>query len=224
MNRRTFIGMILLIGLLLTGCSGDNLDKKLEEAFEGYIGYIKDFVTNSEYDIADRIKYTLAYIDNDEIPELVISTGEAHASGVRICFYDYENKRVADTGENFCQNGDFDSYYERKSCIFDYYFGNGGYFNVCFARIGSGPDYKVTRSRYFTECSELVDNNWKNHYYIDFEEVTKEEYDKAYFEDAPEFVKQDIVTITREDMQGNYQMCCNQYAKSLFYDILKNKR
>ena len=221
MRKKATVFLALIMCALIVGCSDNDLDKNIEEAFKGYVQYIKEFVDDSEFDISNQVRYTLAFIDDDDIPELVISTGQAHASGIKICFYDNDNKRVVDTGENFCQNGDFESYYERKSCIYDYYFGNGGYFSVRFCRIGNAPDYKVTQSRYFTEWS---DSEWNSHYAIDFEEVSKEEYYKAYTEDAPEFVKQDTITIKREDMQGDYQDCCSEDAMELFFQMLQEMK
>ncbi len=215
MKMGTFIGVLLLICLMSTGCSGNNLDKKLEEAFEAYIQCIKDYVNNAEYNMADRIRYTLVYINEDNIPELAISEGDAHASGVRVYFYDFDLKKTVDTGERYGENGGF-AYFERKNMIYDYYFGNGGFGNACFCKIDF--DYIVTRSRWFTYHGDIDGNNY---YWIDFEDASKDEYEKAYQEDAPVFENDEIVRVDREDMEGDYQTCCSENAIGLFYEIFE---
>ena len=213
-----FIGL-LLICLLSTGCSGDKQDERLEEAFEAYVQAIKDYVTDSENFVAEQIKYSLAYINDDDIPELILSTGISHAAGVRIYFYDFDQKKVVDTGERYGENGDFESFYERKSTIFDWYFGNGGYGNFSFCEIGA--DYKLAkRSRFFTTYSDTDGNP---HYYIDFKEVSEEEYEKIYKEEAPSFAdQQEKLSIYREDMPGDYQTCCSEDAVKLFFKMVKS--
>ena len=215
--KNTLISIVLLcICLIMTGCSDKEQDnKKLEEAFQGYIQCIKDYVDTAEYDVKERIRYTLIYINDDDVPELAISEGESHAAGVRVFFYDFESKNVVDTGERYGENGGF-YYYDRKNMIYDYYFGNGGYANVCFCKIGS--DYKLTRSRWFVYYGG---GNGDPRYWIDFEEVSPEEYDKAYREDVPEFVDDDIIRVDRENMKGNYQTCCSENAIRVFYEILE---
>ena len=208
---------VLLVCLLSTGCSEGRLDGRLEEPFNAYIQAIKDYVGSSEYDVSGDIRYTLAYIDGDEIPELILSESSSHASGVRIYFYDFEQKKVVDLGDRFGELGGF-SYYEKKSTIYDYYFGNGGYGNICFCKIGQ--DYRVSRSRYFTYYR---DEKVTSHYYIDFAEVTQGEYDKAFAEDAPGFVEDKTITIEREDMVGDYRTCCSEDAVEFFFQILKRK-
>lgn len=212
--KKILLAMALLCAcLFMTECLGKEQDnKKLEEVFEAYIQCIKDYVNNAEFDVADRIKYTLVYINDDDIPELAISEGDAHASGVRVYFYDFDRKETVDTGERYGENGGFD-YYDGKNMIYDYYFGNGGFGNVCFCSIS---EYKATRSRWFTY---YCDTSGKKHYWIDFEEVSKDEYDKAYQEDAPEFVD-DIIRVERDDMKGDYQTCCGKNALTLFFNIM----
>ena len=142
--KKTLLSIIMLgIFLFLTGCTDKATDEKLEEAFTAYIQCIKDYVNNAEYDVSDMIKYTLVYINDDSIPELAISEGDSHTTGVRVYFYDFDRKKTVDTGESYGENGGFD-YYDRKNMIYDHYFGNGGYGNTCFCSIGT--DYKVTRS------------------------------------------------------------------------------
>lgn len=214
MKKVILLIVLLSICLSITGCSGKERDnKKFEEVFEAYIQCIKDYVSNTEYDAADRIRYTLVYINEDDIPELAISEGNSHASGVRVYFYDFDRRETVDTGERYGENGGFD-YYDRKSMIYDYYFGNGGFGNVCFCNIS---EYKATRSRWFTYYG---DTSGKDHYWIDFEEVSKEEYEKAYQEDTLGFADADIVRVGREDMEGTYQNCNGENAVKSFFEIM----
>ncbi len=214
--KKTIMSLVMLsICFLMTACSSKEQEKKLEEVFEAYIQCIKGYVNNAEYDVADRIRYTLVYINEDDIPDLAISEGNAHASGVRVYFYNFDQKETVDTGERYGENGGFD-YYERKSLIYDYYYGNGGYSNICFCKINL--DYKVTRSRWFIYYGGGYGGP---QYAIDSEEVSEKEYEKAYKEDAPEFVDDDIIRVDRDGMKGDYQICCSENVINAFYDILE---
>ena len=53
-----------------------------------------------------------------------------------------------------------------------------------------GADFKVTRSKWFTYYSDTSGNEY---YLVDFEEFSKEEYEKAYQEDAPDFVSEHLI-------------------------------
>lgn len=55
----------------------------------------------SEYDISDKVRYTLTYVNDDDIPEFVLSEGDSHAVGVRVYFYDFDQKKVIDNGERY---------------------------------------------------------------------------------------------------------------------------
>lgn len=213
MKKTIYFFELICVCYFMIGCSEKELDKKLEETFEAYIQCIKDYVSHAEYDASDSIRYTLVYINDDNIPELAISEGNSHAAGVRIYYYDFNQKKVIDTGDRYGENGGF-SYYNRKSMIYDHYFGNGGYDNACFCYFGS--DYKVTRGRWFTSYSDEK----SLHYWIDFEETSKEEYDKAYTEDAQKLADQDMISVVREDMMGNYQICCSKDAIIIFCQML----
>lgn len=216
--KQRIMSMFLLACLLIVGCAGNKTSKRLDEAFEGYLQYIKEVDESWEGYTPSNIKYTLTYINEDDIPDLVISTGDAHVSTVRICFYDFENKKVVDTGENYCQNGDLESFYFKKSCIYNYYFGNGGYMHVSFCRIGDAPDYKVTKSRNFTVW---LDEEWNNCYSVDNVKVSKEEYDRAYAEDAAELADEERVTIRRDDMPGDHLTYSEKDAMDLFYKMIE---
>ena len=216
MIKKIIVLVCMVICISITACSSTGSDKILEEVFKGYNACIKEYVESSEYDISDKVRYTLAYINDDDIPELVLSEGDSHASGVRVYFYDSDQKKVIDNGERYGNNGGF-SYFEKKNLIYDYYFGNGGYGNVCFCSIGSETDFKVTRSKWFTSW---VDEEGGSHYAIDFEEVDEEVYEKTYAAEAPEFVEDEIKILEREDMKGDYQTCMGENSIDFLYMVI----
>ena len=218
MNKKLVVEIVLLASLMLVGCSGNKRDKELREVFDAYVQGIKDYVQSSEYDVSGQIRYTLAYIDgDDDIPEMVLSEGSAHTSGVRIFFYDPVQKKAVDSGERYGELGGF-SYYEKKSTIYDFVFGNGGYGNVSFCKITPN---KVTRSPYFTYYCDADD---VSHYYIDFTEVSQDDYDEKYAKYAPEFANEEPVTVERADMKGDYQACCSEDTVELFFEMMDSMK
>lgn len=82
------------------------------------------------------IKYYIAYIDEDDIPELLYGYGTEHIAGITVCTYDTESKQVERIGE-FGSYGSI-SFSEKKNRILSSY-GNQGLFHFY---ISSVTDYK----------------------------------------------------------------------------------
>ena len=82
------------------------------------------------------IKYYIAYIDEDDIPELLYGYGTEHIAGITVCTYDYETKQVVRIGE-FGSYGSI-SIAEKKNRILSSY-GNQGLFHFY---VSSMTDYK----------------------------------------------------------------------------------
>jgi len=189
----------------------------VDQVIFSHAGITKEFV--EEYDISGNIRYSFAYIDDDDIPELVFSIWESHAAGASICFYEPSTEKVIKIGEDFGDYGDFD-YYERKNTIFNYRYGNGGFSHICFCHIEK--DYSVARSSWFTMWTDAEE---KTHYDIgdldDFVEVSEDEYEKEYSTAEQGFTDEELVSLSRNDMSGDYKLLYSQDAVQLLLDTLK---
>ena len=71
--------------------------------------------------------FQVAYIDNDSIPELLVSYGGYHVLGVHMYTYDYESGKIVDLGE-FGEFGNFR--YGHKSGKLRTSYGGQGYFTI----------------------------------------------------------------------------------------------
>ena len=210
-NYRVFILIFLMAGLFLNGCSNNEYELR-EKAYQAYGRYLRECCEEDNY-TRDNIKYTLAFIDNDNIPEMVVSLGNSHATGVKVFFYDPEEAKVVDTGEVYGENGGI-YYYPKQSCILDYHFGQG-VGNECFCKITD--DYKCLRSEWYSQ--RLADEEGNLIYYIDFTEVSDEEYQTMHDEDASGL--RDTVSIERESMKGNYEIISSDKADDMFEEMFK---
>ena len=190
-------GKTLKYKISVLAASGSGNSSKINDVYKAYEQALKDYSKSENADYPEGIKYTLVFVDGDDIPELAVSEGSAHASGVRLFFYDAEKKKATDLGESFGENGGF-MYYERLSMIYDYYFGHG----IGGLRFSSiDKNHKVSKSDIFSQGY-----NWEDKfaYYVNNEECSKSDYDKAYKSASAGADESKLVTVEREDMKGTY--------------------
>ena len=74
----------------------------------------------------DECRFALAYIDEDDIPELVISTGDKHMDGVEIYTY-FNGGLVNVAGEGYTHFGEYGGflYMEKQNRFFNTFLSNG---------------------------------------------------------------------------------------------------
>ncbi len=217
--RMKLVFAILLICICssLGACNNAGKQKNASVIGDAYVVYnefIRDFFSELKKDFnTGGLRYSLALIDDDDIPELIISYGDYHAAGVKICFYDPEIKRVLETnGEKalYGENGGFE-YYVRKSCIYDYYF-TGGTAYISFCRIErSGDEYTVKKG---ADLRQSFSDDM--HYYVDSAEVTQEDYEAAYDKEAAELADLKPVSVEYGDMSGTYETAYGDDWLSVF--------
>jgi len=109
-----------------------------EKAFEGIMD---DIYKIAEDPVLDP-RFDLAYIDGDDIPELLVCYGNYHVSGVCIYRYDPALDEVISYGE-YGTSGNL-MYFVKRGFI-EYQLGNQGYFRFNLVRIpgdGSGAELK----------------------------------------------------------------------------------
>lgn len=228
MKKRWILGIILVICLLLEGCSTGNektgvslQESKPEEAVaesasEGgesekyaeqtekdaeeeapaeeapaeevswsgvsymtaYWQFLKAYVEENKFAYMARV--ALAFIDDDNIPELLLIEDNSHATGVKV--YTYDQESVIELGE-FGSMGSM-QYVERGGMILGT-FTAGGEFDDNFFRVESGEAKPVC-----SLMSYQPPDGRPEVYEIDGVSVTEEVYNKKWEElyDTAEFV------------------------------------
>ena len=109
-------------------------------------------------------KFCLCFIDGDDIPELVISTGDFHAAGCYV--FTYADGRPVNLGP-FGSFGTI-QYVEKSGIIIDG-LGNNGYLNETYYKLENGMIDSLLDFEIETRDSEI--------YMIDGSEITKAQYD-----------------------------------------------
>ncbi|MBR4144612.1 MAG: hypothetical protein IKU06_04020 [Lachnospiraceae bacterium] len=95
----------------------------LNDVLVTYYDYLTEYMNDSEYADFDRTRYGLAFIDGDQIPELLIADNDNHGTGVRVIFYN--NGEPVEVGQ-FGSEGGF-SYIKYENRIISFYMGYGAY-------------------------------------------------------------------------------------------------
>lgn len=122
-----------------------------------------------EYAKDNNTRFALAYIDNDDVPELVLSIDASHVATSEV--YVYFNGNVVKLSGGGSDFGRFE-YAERENIICSNYFVNGvGGVGQSLNRITSGECERIVSFfKYVPEGEE------QEVYQVDGEEVTEEEY------------------------------------------------
>ncbi len=97
---------------------------------------IRDFLTEQSYE-ADfhnpaLVKFELAYIDEDEIPELLLCQGNSHIDGIVIYGYDSQKDEMVKV-DSFSSFGRL--YYAPYENMVESSYGNHGYYTHIFTKI-----------------------------------------------------------------------------------------
>lgn len=86
-----------------------------------YYGFLKEYAEDCTGPNAEKARFSLAYIDDNEVPELLLMEDDCHAAGVKV--YTYVQGVVKEIG-GFGSFGRM-QYVEREGMIFDHYMGQG---------------------------------------------------------------------------------------------------
>ncbi len=144
----------------------NNLKK---EALQAYAAFLSTYTADTGQDPT----FTTVYIDQDDIPELLIFDGSWHGAGGRV--HTYYNGAVAFIGE-YGEYGSF-RFYEKKNVMEDLYFWNGmKSWHHSWHSIRDGKEYVIISSDGYND----YDNESNNKYSINNELVSEEAYDKAW--------------------------------------------
>lgn len=131
-----------------------------------YWRFLKAYVEENKF--AYRARIALAFIDDDNIPELLLIEDNSHAAGVKV--YTYDQESVIELGE-FGSTGSM-QYVERGGMILSFFIG-GGEFDDDFFRMEGGEVKPVCSLMYYQPPDGRPEV-----YEIDGASVTKEEYNR----------------------------------------------
>ena len=200
MKKRQMLGIIISICLLLQGCGADNentdissQESRQEEAekeesaeetvwvgrsyMKAYQQFLESYVEESKYTQWARV--TLAFIDDDNVPELILIENKSHATGVKVDTYSQES--VIEIGE-FGSMGSM-QYVERGGMILSGWSGMGEC-DSNFYQVEGGEAKLVCSLMSYEQPDGLYEL-----YEIDGVSVTEEAHDKKWEElyDAYEY-------------------------------------
>lgn len=139
-----------------------------------WIKAYKDVLLNldkADIDLTDQNpKFCLCYIDDNDIPELVISTGDFHAA---CCYvFTYVGGKAVNLGP-FGEFGEI-KYIDKGGIIIDK-LGNNGYFVETY--------YKLSKGALDSPLEFEIDSRDENSlYYVDGEEISKAKYNSLVAE------------------------------------------
>lgn len=161
----------------------ENIEIPVEQEVElkepyanAYYSFLKEESDSEKGNSSLRpLRFCLAYIDDNDTPELLLMKEDIHAAGVWV--YTYENGRVIEVGE-FGSFGGV-QYLEKRGMIYSGFYNMGEGFS-CFYELKGGELKQTCEFHYvdveaFTEPVEPL-------YEIDKVSVSKEEYDAKYNE------------------------------------------
>lgn len=146
----------------LTEEAGEEEEIKLEAPYAlAYYEFLKEYAGDSNYVKTGHARFNLVFIDDNEIPELLLMEDNSHANGVKV--YTYNQEMVVELGE-FGSSG-WMQYVERGGMIFSHFMGFGESINNFF-RIEEGkailicnmhslPDYSSEDLTDFYEIDEI---------------------------------------------------------------------
>lgn len=168
------------VDVVLAAASGNGDWKEAYEAF--LLVHQEEF--DSEHPV-DSPRFNLAYIDEDEIPELAVMVGTAHVNGVDI--YTYYRGEVVLVRRNYGSFGKF-IYFPGENLIASHYMAQGDQTST-YHKIEKGKDIKMIEVESWSSY-DPDDLEFHDHYSIEDKEVTKEAYEAQMelYEGGKEFV------------------------------------
>lgn len=192
-----------------------NVDKELlNKIFTAYDEYLVDDMNRDSFERFNTLKFGLAFINDDDIPELLISDDTYHACGVRVLCYD--NGKVVQIGEF----GEFGSmqYQMRSNRIISTYMGMG---QQELSIIHINPDYSTG-----VDLSMSGDTNGMLGYFIDGNEVKEEYFLEVYDEQFKGDAEHHVIYVSNEKMapyNPHVVYMMTQDVMMQMYDELQNE-
>lgn len=148
----------------LTDVTSDEYIEKVCSAYESFL-WNNGFGDDIDW---ENVRFTMAFVDEDDVPELIVGEGMYHAAGAHVCMYDANSGEVKDLGV-FGEYGSV-AYDERKGRVYGMYMGMGcEYFTI----------YEIRNLEAVCVKSFFEDSEQKT-YEIDDVSTDEETYRKEY--------------------------------------------
>ncbi len=189
-------------------------EELLNNIFRAYTDFLHDEVDKTDYENFDAMRVGLAFIDDDNIPELIWADNNYHACGVRVAYYvDGEVKEIGNfggQGGGFGEYGGF-AYAKYENRILSYYMGMG---IQLLTQYHVADDLELIQD--FNLEGDINDNTY---FIINEENVTGEAFTEAYDlafegeEDHP------IIWATYDSMIFFYPNLCQGKEIEIFTDM-----
>lgn len=139
------------------------------EALEGYASFLQEYeLSRQDSDSGEELGFALLYLDGDEVPELVVMEGTAHAQGASV--FMFRDGKVIALG-TYGQYGAM-PYREKEGLLFDDYDTQG---NLHFGVYQIKGDHTAL----LQSCdywAGLPEGGEEPAYWVDGKEVTEEQY------------------------------------------------
>ena len=188
--------------------AGEEEEIKLEASYAlAYYEFLKEYAGDSNYVKTGHARFDLVFIDDNEIPELLLMEDNSHANGVKV--YTYNQEMVVELGE-FGSSG-WMQYVERGGMIFSHFIGFGESINNFFmieegkaaliCNMHSLPDYSSEDLTDFYEIDEIsveeevYQAKWKELY-------EDHEYVLIGYEDGIPIKKMELKSLLSEAIDG----------------------
>lgn len=144
-----------------------------------------DYMSNHYDESYEEIKYSLGFINEDDIPELFITEGFYHACGTQV--FTYIDGKIVPVGE-FGEYGGF-AFTPGMNNIYSYYYGMGTGINCIYSMNSDGTLEQKTSLMTEEVWDDETGDATECRYYIGDEQVSEEAYEAEYskyeYEDIP---------------------------------------
>lgn len=189
-------------------------EELLNNIFRAYTDFLHGEVDKTDYENFDAMRVGLAFIDDDNIPELIWADNNYHACGVRVAYYvDGEVKEIGNfggQGGGFGEYGGF-AYAKYENRILSYYMGMG---IQLLTQYHVADDLELIQD--FNLEGDINDNTY---FIINEENVTGEAFTEAYdlaFEGEEDYP---IIWATYDTMLAYYPNLCQGKEIEIFTDM-----
>lgn len=157
-----------------SGAVGESKEVLLSPYARAYCEFLEKSVFDANHDEARRIRFSLAFIDDDFVPELLLFRDDSHAAGVEV--YTCLENRVEKVG-TFGSSGAM-QYVERQGLILSQFTGRCET-EFDFFRIEDGTARLLSSLR---SGPEPFENTYAERYEIDGTFVTEQQFDEKWRE------------------------------------------
>lgn len=151
------------------------IESAMEDVISAYAEYLQQYCETCDSYAAEHFRFSLVYIDEDQIPELAVIVDESHPSGVQI--YVYRDGAVVFIDE-FGSFGAF-SFSPCQNIIYSGFSNMGDHFIGIFCIEGN----ESKELQHFHTYTQYYDENFEieqDIYELDGETVSEEAYNDAY--------------------------------------------